>query len=289
MHLSKTHYPLAEAAELAKCKPSDLLHQGVQNNITLLVGVPDWVDVRVYDGLTKVDDEPFLFIPELLALSQPQCLKIELNGRTEQSDFLAGYFIESTGELKKIRPNYGRQELNHQWVYWRTFRENLVNLLELMPDRLFVTHSDLAKLIEPVAKASEPQKDKPTARKTKPDLNNTNKQQSATNNSSESAPSPNNAELAQSPQKDPAGDITKQPKEQHKSSPESTTTNHVMLRISDVKMRTGLSRSTIYDRLDQKSRRHDPTFPKSVSLGLNSVGWIESEITNWIDSRKNVN
>jgi hypothetical protein len=33
MQLIKTHYSLAEAAELAKCKPGDLLHQGVQRNI----------------------------------------------------------------------------------------------------------------------------------------------------------------------------------------------------------------------------------------------------------------
>lgn len=54
MHLNKTHYSLSEAAELAKCKLSDVLHQGVQNKVTLLTGVPDWVTVRVYDDYSKM-------------------------------------------------------------------------------------------------------------------------------------------------------------------------------------------------------------------------------------------
>ncbi|ECU7299338.1 AlpA family phage regulatory protein, partial [Salmonella enterica subsp. enterica serovar Typhimurium var. 5-] len=49
--------------------------------------------------------------------------------------------------------------------------------------------------------------------------------------------------------------------------------------------KTGLSRSTIYDWINPKSPRYDPTFPKQRRLGLQSVGWIEAEIDEWILQR----
>lgn len=49
-----------------------------------------------------------------------------------------------------------------------------------------------------------------------------------------------------------------------------------ILRLSDVKARTGLSRSTIYLNINKSS------FPKPVSLGARCVGWLESEIDLWI-------
>ena len=59
-----------------------------------------------------------------------------------------------------------------------------------------------------------------------------------------------------------------------------------ILRLPAVKARTGLSRSTIYLRIS------DNAFPKPISLGNGrAIGWIESEINDWInqqieDSRK---
>ncbi|MDE0260698.1 MAG: AlpA family transcriptional regulator [Gemmatimonadota bacterium] len=52
-----------------------------------------------------------------------------------------------------------------------------------------------------------------------------------------------------------------------------------ILRLPEVQRRTGLSRSTIYVRLDQGR------FPKPVSLGARAVGWIESEVDEWIRER----
>ena len=51
-----------------------------------------------------------------------------------------------------------------------------------------------------------------------------------------------------------------------------------ILRRNEVEDRTGLSRSTIYSQME------DGRFPKSVSLGARSVGWIEEEIEDWIQS-----
>lgn len=60
----------------------------------------------------------------------------------------------------------------------------------------------------------------------------------------------------------------------------------VILRRQQVEARLGLSRSTIYDRLNPKSRNYDATFPKPISLGQGMkhppVGWIEAEIDAWL-------
>lgn len=58
-----------------------------------------------------------------------------------------------------------------------------------------------------------------------------------------------------------------------------------ILRLKQVIELTGLSRSTIYDLLNSKSTRHDTTFPKSIKLTECSVGWVEREVYEWIDSR----
>lgn len=49
-----------------------------------------------------------------------------------------------------------------------------------------------------------------------------------------------------------------------------------ILRLPTVKAATGLSRSTIYERV----RRG--TFPAPVPIGRKAVGWLESEVGAWI-------
>jgi prophage regulatory protein len=49
-----------------------------------------------------------------------------------------------------------------------------------------------------------------------------------------------------------------------------------ILRRRDVEKRVGLSRSSIY------SRVQDGKFPRPVNLGARAVGWLESEIDNWL-------
>ena len=49
-----------------------------------------------------------------------------------------------------------------------------------------------------------------------------------------------------------------------------------ILRLPAVKSRTGLSRSSIYLRVSQGM------FPKQVSLGGRAVGWLESEVEDWL-------
>ena len=54
---------------------------------------------------------------------------------------------------------------------------------------------------------------------------------------------------------------------------------HSILRRKQVQVRTGLSRSTIYEQMKMGA------FPKPVSLGPRAVGWIEAEIDNWLSER----
>lgn len=52
-----------------------------------------------------------------------------------------------------------------------------------------------------------------------------------------------------------------------------------ILRLADVKDRTGLSRSTIYLNINNGG------FPRPINLGGRCVGWLESEIDAWIIAR----
>lgn len=51
-----------------------------------------------------------------------------------------------------------------------------------------------------------------------------------------------------------------------------------LLRLADVSAQVGLSRSTIYKRMDEG------TFPRPVDLGPNVVRWRSTDIVSWINS-----
>jgi prophage regulatory protein len=52
-----------------------------------------------------------------------------------------------------------------------------------------------------------------------------------------------------------------------------------ILRRKQVQARTGLARSTIYQHIQAG------TFPRPVQLGPRAVGWLESEVSEWIAER----
>ncbi|URW82155.1 AlpA family phage regulatory protein [Alcaligenes sp. DN25] len=58
-----------------------------------------------------------------------------------------------------------------------------------------------------------------------------------------------------------------------------------IVRLKQLSAIIGLGKSTVYDYLDPKSPRHDPTFPKPIKLGASAVGWLEEEINGWLDLR----
>jgi prophage regulatory protein len=64
---------------------------------------------------------------------------------------------------------------------------------------------------------------------------------------------------------------------------EADTIGHVaaksrLIRLPEVKSRVGLSRSSIYHRMNEG------TFPRSRSLGAKCAVWVEAEIEEWINS-----
>lgn len=58
-----------------------------------------------------------------------------------------------------------------------------------------------------------------------------------------------------------------------------------IVRMRQLPMTIGVSRSTIYTWLDQNSPHHDPSFPRPLRLGVKSVGWDSSALDAWISSR----
>jgi prophage regulatory protein len=58
-----------------------------------------------------------------------------------------------------------------------------------------------------------------------------------------------------------------------------TTLSNTILRLPQVKIRVGLSRSSIYAAVSKGS------FPKPIRLGTRSVGWLEVEIEAWVSQR----
>ncbi|MFC6631037.1 helix-turn-helix transcriptional regulator [Acinetobacter beijerinckii] len=47
-----------------------------------------------------------------------------------------------------------------------------------------------------------------------------------------------------------------------------------------------LSKSSLYDKMNPKSKRYDSSFPRPIRLGLSAVGWLEQDIIDWINSKK---
>ena len=50
-----------------------------------------------------------------------------------------------------------------------------------------------------------------------------------------------------------------------------------LIRLPEVKSRTGLSTSDLYRRVDAG------TFPRQIKLGVKAVAWIETEVQEWIE------
>jgi prophage regulatory protein len=52
-----------------------------------------------------------------------------------------------------------------------------------------------------------------------------------------------------------------------------------ILRLAEVLRKTGLSRSTLYNRIAKRE------FPHQVSLGGRAIGWLSGEVEGWINER----
>lgn len=69
------------------------------------------------------------------------------------------------------------------------------------------------------------------------------------------------------------------------------TKHRRLLRLKDVVSRTGLSSSSLYNRMNDRSVYFDATFPQRIKLGVTTnrraaVAWDADELDAWIESRK---
>ena len=55
--------------------------------------------------------------------------------------------------------------------------------------------------------------------------------------------------------------------------------NTYFIRLPEVIKRTGLSRSTIYKSIDEK------TFPESFKISIRAVAWLDNDIGEWQESK----
>ena len=70
----------------------------------------------------------------------------------------------------------------------------------------------------------------------------------------------------------------------------NTTSPQAICRLPQLLALTGLGRSSVYARLDPRSRYFDPSFPRSVPLHgpcqkRGAVGWRLSEVWVWLDAQ----
>jgi prophage regulatory protein len=65
----------------------------------------------------------------------------------------------------------------------------------------------------------------------------------------------------------------------HRTATRPTAPGRRLIRLPEVRSRTGLSKTTIW----RHTRRGE--FPKPVTLTRGTIGWVEEEVDDWIDAR----
>ncbi len=59
-----------------------------------------------------------------------------------------------------------------------------------------------------------------------------------------------------------------------------------LLRLPDVCNMTGMSKSTVWNKLNPKSKYFDKDFPKQIKISGNIVAWSAEEVQAWIDAKR---
>lgn len=60
-----------------------------------------------------------------------------------------------------------------------------------------------------------------------------------------------------------------------------------LLRLLEVMRITGLSRSTIYSKMNPNSKYHDPSFPQRAPIGTKSIRFSSLEVYAWVNAQLN--
>ncbi|WP_376750704.1 helix-turn-helix transcriptional regulator [Comamonas terrigena] len=56
-----------------------------------------------------------------------------------------------------------------------------------------------------------------------------------------------------------------------------------VIRLSKLTQLLSVSRSTVYLRINPRSKYYDPRFPKALRLGSKAVGWLLADVHDYID------
>jgi prophage regulatory protein len=62
-----------------------------------------------------------------------------------------------------------------------------------------------------------------------------------------------------------------------------------IIRLRELIEIIGLSRSTIYEKLNKASRRYDASFPAPIKLSNCAIGWRVCDVDTWITGRSQPN
>lgn len=58
------------------------------------------------------------------------------------------------------------------------------------------------------------------------------------------------------------------------------------LRIKDVCKLIGLSKSTVWNKLDPDSKYYDPDFPSQIRISRKAVAWDKNELIDWMNKAR---
>ena len=61
----------------------------------------------------------------------------------------------------------------------------------------------------------------------------------------------------------------------------------VIIRPKQTAAAFGVSVSTLWNWVNPKSRQHRPDFPKPIKVSANATGWLESEVSSYIQKLAN--
>lgn len=71
------------------------------------------------------------------------------------------------------------------------------------------------------------------------------------------------------------------------SSAEScTSTASRILRLRDLCKLLSTSRSSVYNWINKQSAWHIPDFPKPIRIGNSAIGWLESDVVKYVQTRQ---
>lgn len=48
---------------------------------------------------------------------------------------------------------------------------------------------------------------------------------------------------------------------------------------------TSISRTKIYEMINEQSKYYDPTFPRPIRLSESRIGWVAMEVNQWIEGK----